>query len=278
MTRPKELNPYLSPRAFYGAELRRLREGAKLSQDDLGAQVFVSGAYIGQFETAVRRPQLDISQMFDEIFGTGEHLQRLCKLANEAEPHPEYFAKVAELEEQADTISQFAPMLVPGLLQTEQYARALMRATLPFAPAAQIDKFVSGRLGRQKILQRSTPPLLWAVLHETALRIPASDADVMIGQLDHLLETARSHHRVELQVVPLSEGFFPLMNQNLKLMTFSDAPPVAYMETDHTGQLLDVPTLVDGFQKSYDYVKAVALSPKASLQLIESTVKDLRNS
>ncbi|MEV1009667.1 helix-turn-helix transcriptional regulator [Streptomyces sp. NPDC049881] len=278
MTRPKELNPYFSPRAFYGAELRRLREDAKLSQDDLGAQVFVSGAYIGQFETAVRRPQPDISKMFDEIFSTGEHLQRLCKLANEAEPHPEYFAKTAELEEQAETISQYAPMLVPGLLQTEEYARALMRATHPTESSAWIDKLVAGRLARQDILERSTPPLLWAVLHETALRIPASDPAVMCGQLEHLVESARSHQHIELQVVPLSEGFFPLINQNVKLMSFKDAPPVIYMESGHTGQLIDDPTLVAEFLKSYDYVKAVALSPKASLQLTESIVKDLRNS
>ncbi|MFR9724135.1 helix-turn-helix domain-containing protein [Streptomyces sp. MS19] len=278
MTRPKELNPYLSPRAFYGAELRRLREGAKFSQDDLGAQVFVSGAYIGQFETAVRRPQLDISKMFDEIFGTGEHMQRLCKLANEAEPHPEYFAKAAELEEQAETISQYLPMVVPGLLQTEEYARGLIRAGLPFAPQTEIDRLVSGRIGRQSILQRPTPPIFWAVVHEAALRIPVSDGEVMARQLEHLLETARSHHRIELQVMPFSQGAFPLMNQNLKLMSFTNAPPVVYTETAHTGQLIDVLALVAEVQKSYDYVKAVALSPKASLKFIESLVKDYRNS
>ena len=118
MTQPKALDPYTSPRTFYGAELRRLREQSGLTQDQLGERVFCSGTYIGQFESAVRRPQGDVSKLFDEVMGSDKHLQRLCRLARQSK-HPDYFADAAELEKLATTISEYAPMLVPGLLQTE---------------------------------------------------------------------------------------------------------------------------------------------------------------
>jgi transcriptional regulator with XRE-family HTH domain len=133
MTQPKHLDPYTSPRAFYGAELRRLREAAGLSQEQLGERVFCSGTYVGQFESATRRPQPEVSKLFDDVLGSGKHFQRLCELARRSK-HPEYFADAAELEKLAKTISEYAPMLVPGRLQTEAYARALTRATLPLTP------------------------------------------------------------------------------------------------------------------------------------------------
>ncbi|WP_223291197.1 helix-turn-helix domain-containing protein [Streptomyces avicenniae] len=278
MSRPKELNPYMSSRAFYGAELRRLREAAGLAQDDLGAKVFCSGTYIGQFETAARRPQLDISKMLDEIFGTDRHLQRLCQLANESGPHPDYFAETAELEEQAEIICEFSPMLVPGLLQIEEYARTLMLAGLPFEPTSRIEQLVSTRLGRQEILERSTPPVLSVVVHEAALRIPVSGPGVMATQLEHLLDAALFRQRVEVQVVPFSEGPLPFMNEYVKCMSFTDAPPVTYTETTYTGHLIDAPQLVTKFERSYDRVRAAALPPKASRQLIESVMKDYRSS
>lgn len=171
MTQPKDIDPYVSPRAFYGSELRRLREQARFSQDQLGDRVFCSGTYVGQFESAVRRPQPEVSRLFDEVLGSGEHLQRLCELARQSR-HPDYFADAAELEKLATTISEYAPMLVPGLLQTEGYARALTRATLPLSPQEAVEEHVQARLARQRILEDPTTPQLWAVLHEAVLRVP----------------------------------------------------------------------------------------------------------
>ncbi|WP_443033456.1 helix-turn-helix domain-containing protein [Streptomyces sp. ACA25] len=104
VTQPKQLDPYVSARAFYGAELRRMREEAGWSQAELGERVFCSGTYVGQFESAVRRPQLDLSRQFDEVLESGKHFLRLCKLAR-ASKHPDYFADAAELEKLARTIS-----------------------------------------------------------------------------------------------------------------------------------------------------------------------------
>ena len=273
MTQPKHLDPYTSPRAFYGAELRRMREAAGMSQDQLGERVFCSGTYIGQFESATRRPQPDLSTLFDDVLGSGQHFQRLCELARQSK-HPEYFADAAELEKLAKTISEYAPMLVPGLLQTAAYARGLTQATLPFSSQKEVEAHVTARLERAGRLDESTAPELWAILHEAGLHVAVDGPEVMREQLDHLAHVARSHHRVIVQVVPYSSGPHPLMYGTTILMSFADAPPVAYTEGAHTGQLIDDPTLVAKFQRSYDHVRAAALSPKASLALIESAAKD----
>jgi transcriptional regulator with XRE-family HTH domain len=272
MTQPKRLDPYTSPRAFYGSELRRLREEAKMSQEQLGALVFCSGTYIGQLESAVRRPQHDISKQLDEIFGSGEHLQRLCGLARQSK-HADYFADAAELETLARTISEYAPTLVPGLLQTELYARAVTRAALPLAPEEEVEGHVRNRMDRQSILNAPTPPLLWVVLHETVLRVSTGGQNVMAGQLLHIAEMV-SAHRILVQVLPFATAAQVHMQGMASIMTFPDAAAVVYVEGSHTGQLVEDAALVERHQRSYDLVRAAALSPMASLTLIESAAKD----
>ncbi|WP_461033807.1 helix-turn-helix domain-containing protein [Streptomyces mayteni] len=267
-------DPYSSPRTFYGAELKRLREDAELTQDELGHKAFCSGSYIGQFEAAFRRPQTDFSVKFDEIFGTAEHFQRLCRLAHESEKHPDYFVHAAELEKVAKTISEYAPTLVPGLLQTESYARALTRATLPLAPDEEVEKHVRNRLERQKLLHREKAPEFWAVLYEAALRVPFGGPDAMADQLAHIVELARTR-RIRVQVLPFSSATDALMGNMLSLMTFAEEPPVAYSEGAHTGQLIEDLELVERYRHSYDLIRAAALSPTASLTLLESAAEDL---
>ncbi|WP_328401492.1 helix-turn-helix transcriptional regulator [Streptomyces sp. NBC_00390] len=269
----KELDPYTSPRSFYGAELRRLREAAGLSQEQLGERVFCSGAYIGLFEAATRRPQAEMSKLLDGVLGSGEHFQRLCRLA-QGSKHPDYFADAAELEKDARTISDYTPMLIPGLLQTEAYARGLTRATLPFAPDDVVERHVAARLERARRLDTAAGSELWAIVHEAALRMPVDEPGVMRDQLEQLADRARHHHRIMVQVLPFSSGPHALMYGTTIIMAFADAPSVVYTEGAHTGQLIDAPALVAKFQRSYDLVRAAALSPKASLSLIESAAKD----
>ncbi|QPP07411.1 helix-turn-helix domain-containing protein [Streptomyces bathyalis] len=273
MTQPKELDPYTSPRAFYGAELRRLREKAGLSQEQLGERVFCSGTYVGQFESAVRRPQTDVSKQFDEVLGSGEHVQRLCRLARQSK-HPDYFADAAELEKQAITISEYAPMLVPGLLQTEAYARALTRAAQTFAPDDEIEGHVRARMERARLLDHPTAPELWVVIHEAALRVPVGGPAVMTEQLERLVGMGRGHHRIVVQVMPFAAGAPAFLNGTVINMTFADSPAVTYTESAYAGQLIDEPALVRQYSKAYDLVRAAALSPEASLARIESVAED----
>ncbi|MZE77513.1 helix-turn-helix domain-containing protein [Streptomyces xinghaiensis] len=269
----ENLDPYSSPKTFFGAELRRLREAAGLTQHQLGERVFCSRDYISRFESASRRPQPEVSRLLDEVLGTGEHLQRLCRLARLSK-HPDYFADAADLERHATAISDFSPMLVPGLLQTAAYARALTTAAQPFAPPDEIEDHVTARMERGRLLDGPTPPELWTIIHQAALRVQIGSNEIMRDQLVHLADLSRNHHRVKVQVLPDSAGEQTFMNGLVCLMAFDDAPPVAYTEGAYTGQLIDEPRLVAQYRRAYDLVRAAALSPKASLALIESAAKE----
>ncbi|MFD7729170.1 Scr1 family TA system antitoxin-like transcriptional regulator [Kitasatospora phosalacinea] len=272
MVSPKSLDSASSPSAFYGAEVRRIREERGLSQSALGELVFCSGAYIGQIEVAVRKPQADLSERLDKALDTGGHFTRLYPMVARTR-HAAHFARAAELEALAETISHYAPTLVTGLLQTADYARAVVRAAKPFASAATVDDAVAARLERARILANPTAPQLWVILHETVIRTPVGGGLVMADQLRRLLAMAETGNLL-LQVLPFSAGAHAMTASSVLLMTFAEAPPVAYVEGLHSGQLLDDPALVARCQGSYDLARAVALSPEASLALVKSAAEE----
>ncbi|WP_030459042.1 helix-turn-helix transcriptional regulator [Kitasatospora sp. NRRL B-11411] len=272
MVSGKNLAPASSPSAFYGAEVRRLREEKGLSQSGLGELVFCSGAYIGQIEVAVRKPQADLSGRLDAALGTGGHFTRLYPMVARTR-HAAHFARAAELESQAETISHYAPTLVTGLLQTADYARAVVRAAKPFASAEAVDDTVTARLERARILAGPTAPLLWVILHEAVIRMPVGGGRVMADQLRHLTTLAEDGQLL-LQVLPFSAGAHAMATGSLFLMTFAEAPPVAYVEGPYSGQLLDDPAIVARCQRSYDLARAVALSPETSLALVRSAAEE----
>ncbi|GAA4025631.1 helix-turn-helix transcriptional regulator [Streptomyces plumbiresistens] len=260
---------------FFGAELKRRREDAGITQVELGLRVFVSGGYIGQFEQAIRKPQLDVAQRIDEALQTDGIFERLCRKLIDDPRYADYFAKAAELEALATKICEFAPALVPGLLQTAEYARAITLAMNPFAPDEYIEEKVSGRVERSRILKDATRPVYWVIVHENVLRIPVGGAAVMAEQLEYVAALAR-RRAVLVQVLPYAAGAYPVMTGSLKLMEFEDAPPTAYTEAVYSGNLLDDPAVVMRSQSAYDLIRAAALSPEASLALVESAAEDFR--
>ncbi|MGW9434083.1 Scr1 family TA system antitoxin-like transcriptional regulator, partial [Streptomyces decoyicus] len=154
---------------YWGAELKRRREESGLTQEALGRQVFVSGGYIGQFEQAIRKPQLDVALRIDEVLQTDGFFERTWRKLIDDQRYPDYFAAVVELERVTTRICEFAPTVVPGLLQTAEYARAVTVAANPFATEEFVKEKVSARLERADILKGPMRPEYWAVLHETVL-------------------------------------------------------------------------------------------------------------
>ncbi|MER5399518.1 helix-turn-helix transcriptional regulator [Streptomyces sp. NPDC002599] len=260
---------------FFGSELKRRREGAGFTQAELGARVFVSGGYIGQFEQAIRKPQLDVAQRIDTLLGGDGFFERMWHKLIDDKRYAGYFAAVVELERTATRIAEFAPALVPGLLQTAGYARAVTLAANPFATDAYVEEKVTARLERAHVLADATRPMYWVVLHENVLRIPVGGAATMCGQLNHLVDVVRER-TAAVQVIPYGAGAHALMAGDLRLMDFADAPPTAYTETSFSGTLVDDPAVVKRAQHTYDLLRAVALSPEASLALIEATAEDFR--
>jgi len=260
---------------FFGTELKRRREDAGLTQVDLGHRVFVSGGYIGQFEQAIRKPQLDVAKRIDEVLQTDGFFERTWRKLIDDRRYAEYFATVVELERLAAKLCDFAPVLVPGLLQTSAYAEAVTLATNPFATGEYVQERVAARLERAHILDGTTRPEYWAILHENVLRIPVGGPDVMAGQLEHVVTMAREQ-KVLVTVLPYSAAAFAAMAGMMTLMEFPDAPPIAYTEAVYSGNLLDDPALVKRMQGTYDLLRVAVLSPKASLALIESAAEDYR--
>ncbi|MEU6757086.1 helix-turn-helix transcriptional regulator [Streptomyces sp. NPDC046685] len=268
----KDLDPSTSPRALLGAELRVARERAGMSQAELGEPLFVSGSFIGQLEAGTRRMHLEYAIKIDEILGTGGFFTRNCEAAAKSK-YPDHFAAAAEAEALATEIREYAPQLIPGLLQTEAYAREVFRAYHPTATEETIDELVANRLARASLLNDPTKPLFWCVLDETVLRRPGDNPTVLAKGLRHIARLMRTH-RVIMQVLPFSAGPHSAMEGSLKLMSFDDAPPLTYVQGMGTGQLFDDPATVTQHTLAYDLLTANALSPRKSLALIESVAEE----
>ncbi|MFD5652151.1 helix-turn-helix domain-containing protein [Streptomyces sp. NPDC127039] len=272
MPGPKDLDPSSSPRALLGAELRHAREKSGLSQEELGARLFVSGSFIGQLESGTRRMQPEYARLLDDVLSTEDFFRRNCA-ASAKSKYPEHFAEAAEAEAQASAIRQYTPLLIPGLLQTAAYARAVFRAYRPTGAEEKIEALVTARMERAHILDDPTDPLLWVVIDEAALRRVTGGRQVMAEALRHLADVIR-RSRAIVQVLPLDAGAHASMEGSMKLMDFEDAPPLLYFEGVGTGRLDDDPAAVRYQRHTYELLTACALSPQNSLALIEAMAQD----
>lgn len=269
---PGDVDPFSSPRTMLGAELRVARKRAGLSQEKLGEPLFVSGSFIGQLEAGTRRMTPELARQIDKILGTGDFFTRNCGAVTKFK-YPDHFTEAAEAESLAKAIREYAPLLIPGLLQKEAYARAVFRAYQPTATEAAIDELAEGRLARAALLADPTTPLLWCVLDEAVLRRVIGGRAVMAEALRHLADLIRSH-RIILQVLPFSAGAHAALDGSLKLMSFDDAPPLAYVDGIGMGHLFDDPATVARHTLTYDLLTASALAPRKSLALIDSVAED----
>ncbi|MER6130579.1 helix-turn-helix transcriptional regulator [Streptomyces sp. NPDC001815] len=272
MSQSKRLDPSQSPRALYGAELRHQREEAGLSQEELGTRMFVSGSFVGQLEAGIRRMQPEYAQMADEILKTDGFFVRNLAAAMRS-PYEHHFADVVEFEGLAQSIKDWAPDLVPGLLQTAAYTRAVIRAYDPVVAEEVVEDRMVSRQTRAHIFDDPATPRYWAILDEVVVRRPVGGPHAMVEQLRHIAALVR-RNRIIVQVLPLSEGAHAGLDGLFKLMTFDDAPPIAYVQGVQTGRLLDDPAVVTRCTLTYDLLGAAALSPAASLALIEQAAEE----
>ncbi|MET8030190.1 helix-turn-helix domain-containing protein [Streptomyces avermitilis] len=264
--------------SFYGAELRFKRELAGLTLEQLAEGSYRGIPFLSQIERGERRMPLDLARHVDERLGTDGFFERRCEDVRKARQsgHAEYFADVVEMERHAECIEEWAPSLVPGLLQTEAYATAVVHTSLPWLRPETVEKQVRARMDRAKLWKREERPAFWAILHESLVRNPLLPPEEMAEQLEHIAYVMRSTQGV-LQIVPETAAAHPMMMGMIKVMTFPDAPPVVYTEGLHSGQLIDFPALVKDYRRSYDLLRATALSPEASLAMIGQAAKDYRH-
>ena len=273
-----ESNPLKgTPRAVFGAMLRHYRVRAGLTQDQVGAFAHVSGKLISAYENGRRVPTRPTTVDIDSVAALNTHgaLTELWDQFEEGmnyQAYPYWFQDWPEKEAAATTLRWFEPLLVPGLLQTDMYARALF-ATRIGATDDEIDELVSGRLKRQEVLKSAHPPTLWVILDEWVLKRPVGNKHVMLEQVNKLIEAAQRPN-VVLEVVPSDAGAHEgLYGGGFAIADFKDAPSVAYQESAVQGQIVQDAEDVAALMAKWTTLGTEALPRRASITRLEEAAK-----
>ncbi|WP_433377449.1 helix-turn-helix domain-containing protein [Streptosporangium sp. CA-115845] len=260
-------DPHLTPAQRFGRELGRARREAGLSQERLANHLGVSTSLIGHIETGNRNPSLDLAARCDEFFKTDDQFTHLCRNIT-APTGPRWFLRWSEeIEPRARVMRSWDPLLVPGLLQTENYARAVFRGGLATSEQ-EIEDQVSARIRRQLILKKESPPVLWALIDEWVLRRPIGGRDVMYEQLDHLAAVA-GWQNVKVQLVPHDTFCIAGLMSGFVLAELPDAPTAVSIESSGAGEVSAEHNLVTTVWDRYDRLRAEALRPSQSLEMIK---------
>ena len=238
MVNIRNLDPSASPLDYYGSELRRLREEAKLGQAELGSILYCTASLVGQIETAKKVPTRQFSERVDAALLTGGVFSRLVGLVLKSQL-PTWFQPYAEMEARATFISTYQSQLVYGLLQTEAYARAV----------------------------------LCVVLDEAVLYRQIGGVEVMRNQLAHLLGFL-DHPWIQVQALPFGVGQHSAMMGSFNLLRFDDDPDLFYSESYDSGHMTANPQVIRERSVGYARLQASALSREDSAALIERVMRE----
>ena len=259
------------------SELRRLRDRAELTIDEVGEKLECSASKISRIETGhVGVTPRDVRDML-ELYGVeSDELEELVQLSREARKKGWWhnFSEVftgafVGLEAEAATLRTYQALLVPGLLQTADYTREVTRAARPTISAAELDRRVAGRQARQQLLFEHDPPQYWAVIDEAVLCRPVGGPKAMAAQLAQLIELASLPH-VTLQVIPLDSGAHAGMEGPFVILGFPEQadPDVVYVENTNIGVYMEEPPEILEYTLKFDHLRASALGPDATLEKI----------
>lgn len=257
----------------FGAELRAHRLRRKWTQAQLGEKIGFSDSFVSDVERGGRTASLDFAQRCDEVFDLPETFVRAHEITKRAAFAP-WFYPVLPFEEAATRIHGWELGAVPGLLQTERYARAVVRARLPGDDEASIERIVAARMERQELLDRDRPPLLWYVLHEGLARHVVGDSGIMGEQLDKLIKSAE-RPGVVLQVLPFTANDHAGVEGPIVVYERQSGSPVAYTECYGGGRIVEGPEEVADLTTVVGMLRASALAPRDSVALLREIRRDL---
>ncbi|MFF1907129.1 helix-turn-helix domain-containing protein [Kitasatospora sp. NPDC058218] len=271
MTRKTSTNPNLraSAGAVFGAVVRRHRLSKRMSQDELAVLVPCSRSQVSRIESGTRTPQEDFVTAADRWLETGGELMELWREIDwyAKVDHPDWFRRYAQMEAKAVKVQEYNATWISGLLQTEEYARALFEHGDAAGNPQEIDERLAARLNRQQRFLDPNGPFLVNLLSEAALNINVGGAGVMERQLDHLIRMAERPNNL-IHVVPFSLGERILFNASATLITGPDGKIRIYSEIANHGHFVEDPREVQRFSRVYDLLQADALSVRESMALI----------
>jgi transcriptional regulator with XRE-family HTH domain len=249
-------------------ELKAQRNGKEWTQVRLGTEIGYSGSYISDVERGDKLASIGLAQKLDEAFGLPGTFVRL-RAAARISLYPAWFAHVVPYEQKAAHISGWE-LGIPGLLQTEDYCRALTRITRYAAPDAEVERMVMGRMERQEIFTGPKPPRVWYVLDEGALRRVVGSVSIMAGQLDKLITVATTPGNV-IQVLTHAHGGGMGVAGMINIWTLreGEGSPVAYTEANRGGRLITDHAEVAERIMDVDMIRAAALSQRDSIAYMQ---------
>ncbi|WP_344632809.1 helix-turn-helix transcriptional regulator [Streptomyces glaucosporus] len=253
-----------------GRQIKLWREAAGLTQEELGRAIGYSLGMVSAVERAKRLPHPEFLARADRVLNAGGKLAALKDDVAEAR-YPKKVRDLARLEAEAVELGAYGNHNMHGLLQTEEYARALFEMRRPAYSADDIERHVAARMARQKIFERQPAPLLTFVQEEVTLRRPLGGRMVLRRQLERLLEVGQLRH-VEIQVMPTSCEEHAGMAGELRVLKLRDGSAVGYSEAQLTSRLVSDPKEVQILEMRYGMIRAQALTPRESLAFIEKAL------
>ncbi|GAA3441217.1 helix-turn-helix domain-containing protein [Planomonospora venezuelensis] len=274
-------------RILLGSQLRRLREDKGLTREEAGHRIRGSESKISRMELGrVGLRERDVADLLSlygvEDEGARAAVMDLLTRANEPgwwhrfnDLLPGWFQTYVGLEEAASRIRTYEVQFVPGLLQTKEYARAVITAGSAGIAPDEISRRVDLRLERQRILDGSGGPFFWAVIDEAALRRPIGGADVMRAQLEHLMDLMRQPN-ITIQVMPFSFGGHSAEGGAFSVLRFSDSelPDVVYVEQLASALYLDKREDVDRYSEVMERLCAVSTTPDETVDILRRIIKE----
>jgi len=275
-------------RILLGSQLRRLREEKGLTREEAGRRIRGSESKISRMELGrVSFKPRDVADLLT-LYGVEDEAQRsaVLELAEKAnEPGwwhrfndllPSWFQAYVGLEEAASRIRTYEVQFIPGLLQTKEYARAVITAGAAGITPEEIERRVELRLQRQQVLDRPNGPFFWAVIDEAALRRPIGGTDVMRAQLGHLIDLMRQPN-ITNQVMPFSFGGHSAEGGAFSILRFADPdmPDIVFVEQLASALYLDKREDVDRYSEVMERLCAVSTTPDETVKLLEKIMREI---
>jgi hypothetical protein len=266
----RDLDPGASPAHFFGAEVRRAREAAGLTLADLGASVPCDASTVSRIEVGLLNPAERFANACDEAFPqmSGWFTRFYRDSGRWDGLFPRWFADWVDAERRAAVLRTWEPLLVPGLLQTPEYARALFKAWQTTGDDDEVENLITARIDRQRIFGQPKPPSFWAVIDEGVLSRRVGGPKVMQDQLLHLAEMTE-RPMINVHVIPAEVGAHIGLLGAFAIAGFAgDAPGIVYFESPDEGQTTRDPATVAKIILTFETLRSEALPRGASRDLI----------
>ncbi|AKZ59338.1 hypothetical protein SAM23877_6293 [Streptomyces ambofaciens ATCC 23877] len=256
----------------FGRQLKLLRTRAGLERAEFGKRLGYSADTVASIEQGRRIPQARFIEKADEVLGAGGVLVALKEEVGKAQ-YPAFFRDMARLEARATALNVYAVYAVPGLLQTEDYARAVFHMQRPLLEDDVIEQRLEARMVRQEIFCRRPAPLMSFVIEEAVLRRPVGGPKVMRETLEQILVTGQSRN-VEVQVMPIDREDNAALGGPFSLIDTDKGQRLAYAEVQDHSRLYTDATYVRTLEARYGILRSQALTPSESVAFIEQLMGD----